>query len=52
MEYVDSKLASAVRTDFGSYRVAAFGFPLEILSERSDFEKIMKQTLSFFETGR
>lgn len=31
MKYTDTGLGAAIFTDFGSYRVAAFGFPLEII---------------------
>lgn len=47
MEYTDSHLAAGVHIDFGGYRVAAFGFPLEILSSSEDFSAILEDSISY-----
>ncbi|MCQ2186553.1 MAG: xanthan lyase [Bacteroidales bacterium] len=47
MRYNDSGMAAGVRIEFGSYRVAAFGFPLEIIEEESR-DYIMRETLKYF----
>lgn len=47
MKYDDSSLASGVWNDFGTYRVAAFGFPIEILSRQEFRDTVLKETMDF-----
>lgn len=47
MKYLDTGLGAAVRNEFGSYRVAAFGFPIEIVMEESDFNSIMRESMEY-----
>ena len=47
MNYVDTGLPAAVRTDFGKYKVAAFGFPLEIISSGQGRDAIFSSTLQY-----
>lgn len=48
MIYRDTGLPAAVRSDFVSYKVAAFGFPLEILSDAGARDRIFKNTMEYF----
>lgn len=47
MDYSDTKLSAAVRADFGTYRTAAFAFPLEILESAEARERIIRETLEY-----
>lgn len=48
MTYCDTGLPAGVRCDFGTYRVAAFGFPLEILNEKAGLDRVLSETMKFF----
>lgn len=48
MSYADSGLPAAVRTSFGDYKVAAFGFPIEIIASQQGRDEIIQSTLSYF----
>lgn len=49
MMYGDTGLPAAVRSDFSTYKVAAFGFPLEILSDSAGRDSIFKSTMEYFQ---
>lgn len=48
MKYDDSAMAAGVRTDFGRYKVAAFGFPIEALASEKDRALVIKETMDYF----
>lgn len=48
MKYNDSGMAAAVQVDFGSYKVAAFGFPIEIVSSIKGRDLLISESLRFF----
>ena len=48
MSYADSGLPAAVRTSFGNYKVAAFGFPIEIIASQEGRDDIIRSTLAYF----
>ena len=48
LNYKGSHLPAAIRTDLGNYKVAAFGFPIEIVTSAQGRDKIMKETLEWF----
>jgi len=48
MHYADTGLPAAVRKDFFKYKVAAFGFPLEILDDEKGRDSIFLSALKYF----
>lgn len=49
MHYPDTKLPAAVKVAFPSYRVAAFGFPLETVDGQQARDAIFSDCLKYFE---
>lgn len=47
LRYADTGLPAALRTDFGSHKVAAFGFPLEITRSSDIREAIIGDTIDW-----
>ena len=47
MSYTDTGLPAGVRCDFGAYRVAAFGFPLEIIDSEDGRDTVLRETLKY-----
>lgn len=47
LEYSDSHLAAGIQADFGHRRVAAFGFPLEIVSDPEARGRLIRESLEF-----
>lgn len=47
MKYTDTGLCAAVRNDFRTYRVAAFGFPIEIVMDEEDFNAILRESMEY-----
>lgn len=48
MKYNDSGLGAAVNIDFGNYKVAAFGFPIEAVNSLEGQEFLIRETMDFF----
>lgn len=49
MHYPDTRLPAAVKVAFPSYKVAAFGFPLEIVDGQQARDAIFSDCLKYFE---
>jgi len=51
LHYADTHLPAAVLKNWGTYKVAAFGFPLEILDSSEGRDRIFYSTLKSFENN-
>lgn len=49
LRYSDTNISAAVAADHGTYRTVSYGFPLEVLVDESDIEKIFELSLGYFE---
>lgn len=47
VEYSDSHLAAGVHIEKGGYRIAAFGFPLEIISSYDQFSALVQDSIKY-----
>lgn len=51
MTYTDTGYPAAIRTAFDSYKVASFGFPIEVIGSAEARDTIFRKTLEYFREG-
>ena len=50
LRYGDTRISAGVCSDFGTYGTVCLGFPLEVISDRGQMNRIIRGSIEFFKT--